>query len=101
MCFSAPISFAASALLLPTGLSSLHTAYRHNPSDIPLASIPVAFAIQQACEGLVWLGIKRDSPTAILRTELGGNETISAHIVVGGVGFNQSWVKCKLCSEAF
>jgi multiple sugar transport system permease protein len=32
----------------------------------------------------------------ILRTELGGNETISAHSVVGGVGFNQSWVKVKL-----
>ncbi len=58
MCFSAPVSFAASALLLPTGLYSLHSAYRQNPSYIPLACIPVAFGIQQACEGLVWIGIQ-------------------------------------------
>jgi hypothetical protein len=71
MCFSAPISFAAGALLLPTGLYSLHTAYRHNPSYIPLACIPIAFAIQQACEGLVWLGIKRDAPTETNLAALG------------------------------
>jgi hypothetical protein len=32
----------------------------------------------------------------ILRTELGSNEAVRAHSVVGGVGFNQSWVKSKL-----
>jgi magnesium-transporting ATPase (P-type) len=37
-----------------------------------------------------------ENTLTILRTELGGNETISAHSVVGGVGFNQSWVKVKL-----
>jgi hypothetical protein len=63
MCFSAPVSFTASALLFPTGLYSLRIAYRQNPSYIPLACIPIAFAAQQACEGLVWLGIKSDSPT--------------------------------------
>lgn len=57
MCFSAPISFAASAWLLPTGLCSLQLVHQQNPRYIPLAFIPVTFAIQQACEGLVWLGI--------------------------------------------
>lgn len=57
MCFSAPVSFAASALLLPAGLYSLSLAYQQNPSYIPLAAMPLAFAIQQASEGLVWLGI--------------------------------------------
>ncbi|HEY9826724.1 MAG TPA: hypothetical protein V6D19_14865 [Stenomitos sp.] len=58
MCFSAPVSFAASALLVPTGLYSLYTAYRRNPGYISLACIPIAFGIQQVCEGLVWIGIK-------------------------------------------
>ena len=62
MCFSAPVSFAASALLLPTGLYSLHIASRQNPSYIPLACIPIAFAVQHACEGLVWLSIKGRAP---------------------------------------
>jgi hypothetical protein len=61
MCFSAPMSFAASALLLPAGFYALRLAYQQNTRYIPLASIPVAFAIQQACEGLVWLGLGTDS----------------------------------------
>lgn len=65
MCFSASVSFAASALLLPAGLYSLRLVYQQNPSYIPLASIPIVFAIQQACEGLVWLGMGADSLTAI------------------------------------
>jgi len=68
MCFSAPISFTASAVLLPTGLYSLHLAYQRNPSYLPLACIPIAFAIQQACEGMVWLGFGADSP---VETNLG------------------------------
>lgn len=68
MCFSAPVSFAASALLLPTGIYSLQLARRQNPKYLTLASIPVAFALQQACEGLVWLGIQSGSR---LETNLG------------------------------
>jgi hypothetical protein len=61
MCFSAPVSFAASALLLPIGFYSLRLAYQQNPDYIPLAAILIAVAIQQACEGLVWLGIETGS----------------------------------------
>lgn len=65
MCFSAPVSFAASALLLAAGLYSLRLASQHNPCYLPLAGIPVAFGIQQACEGLVWLGMEMHSSTHV------------------------------------
>lgn len=65
MCFSAPVSFAASALLLPAGFYSWRLASQHNPAYLPLASIPIAFAIQQATEGLVWLGLQTGSLTAM------------------------------------
>jgi hypothetical protein len=58
MCFSAPVSFAASALLLSAGLYSLRLASQNNPRYLPLAAIPIAFGIQQACEGWVWLGME-------------------------------------------
>lgn len=65
MCFSAPVSFAASALLLPAGLYSLRLASQHHPRYLPLAAIPIAFGIQQACEGLVWLGMEVASSKAV------------------------------------
>jgi hypothetical protein len=71
MCFSAPVSFAASALLFPTGLYSLRIAYRQNPTYIPLACIPIAFAVQQVCEGLVWLSIQGGAPAQANLAALG------------------------------
>lgn len=68
MCFSAPVSLAASSLLLPAGLYSLRLVYYQNPGYISLASIPIAFAIQQICEALVWLGIEGSS---VVETNLG------------------------------
>jgi hypothetical protein len=65
MCFSAPVSFAASALLLPAGFYGLRVAVQNNPRYLPLAAIPVAFGIQQACEGLVWVGMETNSSTVV------------------------------------
>ncbi|MBD2059572.1 hypothetical protein H6F88_26855 [Oculatella sp. FACHB-28] len=65
MCFSASVSFAASALLLPAGLYALRLAYRQNSSYLPLASIPIAFGVQQASEGLVWLGVEANSSAEV------------------------------------
>lgn len=65
MCFSAPVSFAATALLLPAGFCGLRLASQNNPRYLPLAAIPVAFGMQQACEGLVWLGLERNSSTQV------------------------------------
>lgn len=65
MCFSAPVSFTASAVLLSAGLYSLRLASQHNPRYLPLAAIPIAFGVQQACEGLVWLGMNGSSATEV------------------------------------
>lgn len=57
MCFSASASFAASALLLPTGLGCYAIARTLDPKWLPLSIFPIAFAIQQATEGMLWLGL--------------------------------------------
>jgi hypothetical protein len=57
MCFSATASFAASALLIPSGIYCIKTAIAKDPEYLPLAFAPLAFGIQQALEGVVWLGI--------------------------------------------
>jgi hypothetical protein len=65
MSFSTPVSFAASALLLPAGFYGLRVASQNNPRYLPFAVIPVAFGVQQACEGLVWLGLEANSSTVV------------------------------------
>ena len=60
MCFSATASFTASALLLGMGALTMRQVERR--SDWPLAFIPVLFAIQQATEGVVWLGLSGQVP---------------------------------------
>lgn len=59
MCFSAPASFTASALLaaLGTGLI-LRTKSKRL---LPLAIIPWLFAMQQCAEGVVWLNLPNAS----------------------------------------
>ena len=53
MCFSAAASFAAGGALSVAGGLTL-TKVKHK-SDLPFASIPLLFGIQQAIEGAVWL----------------------------------------------
>jgi hypothetical protein len=53
MCFSAPVSFAASATLLVIGTAAVRAA--RSPRQIPLATIPLLFGMQQAVEGGLWL----------------------------------------------
>lgn len=65
MCFSAPVSFAATALLLPAGFYGLRVASQSNPRYLPLAAIPISFGVQQACEGLVWLGLETNSSSQV------------------------------------
>lgn len=71
MCFSASVSFAASAVLLPTGVYALRSAYQCNPMYRSLATIPIAFALQQACEGMVWLGIQTEALVTVRFGALG------------------------------
>ncbi|HTN41352.1 MAG TPA: DUF6629 family protein [Asticcacaulis sp.] len=53
MCFSAPVSFAASAMLLVIGTAAVRAA--RYPRQIPLATIPLLFGMQQGAEGVLWL----------------------------------------------
>jgi len=55
MCFSAPVSFSASAVL--TALGSVLIYKTKSKKLLPLAIIPFCFAIQQGAEGLIWLQI--------------------------------------------
>ncbi|MBI2742831.1 MAG: hypothetical protein HYX48_02830 [Chlamydiales bacterium] len=60
MCFSAPVSFGASAALAAVGcaLVSRIKSRRY----LPLALIPFFFAVQQAAEGVIWLSLPKSSP---------------------------------------
>lgn len=67
MCFSAPVSFGAAALLGVAGVATL-TKVRA-PAELPLACVSLLFAGQQAIEGYLWR-IVPDGPadTAVLAT---------------------------------
>ena len=53
MCFSATASFSAASITALIGVATL-THIKH-PRELPLAAIPLLFAIQQAVEGAIWL----------------------------------------------
>ncbi|KND50521.1 MAG: hypothetical protein AB202_02625 [Parcubacteria bacterium C7867-007] len=53
MCFSATASFVAGAALTGTGVLTIKKA--ETKAEIPFASIPFLFGIQQLIEGVVWL----------------------------------------------
>jgi hypothetical protein len=55
MCFSASASFAAGAVLSSVGTISLIKTRKS--SEIPFASIPLLFGLQQFAEGFVWLSL--------------------------------------------
>lgn len=61
MCFSVSASFAASAVLIPTGIYGLSLAHTR-PAYWPLALVPLAFGLQQGFEGIVWLGMNTHDP---------------------------------------
>ena len=55
MCFSAEASFGASAVLAAVGVITLKNA--KTPAQVPFALIPLLFAVQQAAEGILWIGL--------------------------------------------
>ena len=62
MCFSAPVTFAASAMLLTTGAASLAIAEK---KERPLAVIPFFFGVQQFFEGLQWVSLNAGSQNLV------------------------------------
>lgn len=57
MCFSAPVSFGAAALLVPLGLRALWLAWQTDRRFLGLAAFPLLFGLQQMSEGLLWLNL--------------------------------------------
>ncbi len=53
MCFSATASFATAGITAAVGIAALSRT--REPREWPLAAVPLAFAVQQSIEGLLWL----------------------------------------------
>lgn len=58
MCFSATASFAASGIIGIIGIAAIKNT--DDPKRYLFASIPFLFAIQQFCEGFVWLSLQNE-----------------------------------------
>ncbi|MEH3054181.1 MAG: hypothetical protein PGN13_09280 [Patulibacter minatonensis] len=54
MCFSAEADFAAAVFTAPVGVLALRWAPTR--ADLPIAALPLLFAVHQGVEGFVWLG---------------------------------------------
>ena len=60
MCFSAEASFAGGAIITVIGIASLRKVTK--TSQLPFASIPLIFGVQQISEGFVWLSLQSPHP---------------------------------------
>lgn len=60
MCFSATASFSGGTILLGLGTLTLKSA--RSPRELPLAAIPLLFAVQQLSEGVIWLTFSYEAP---------------------------------------
>ena len=67
MCFSATASFSAASITAVIGIATLRQV--KHPRELPLAAMPLLFAVQQAVEGALWLqlpaGGGRDAVVAL------------------------------------
>lgn len=57
MCFSAEVSLAVGAALLPAGGYCLFQASKRDKTYLALAVLPLVFGVQQISEGFVWSAI--------------------------------------------
>ena len=60
MCFSATASFIAGGVLTTVGVLAIRKTEKK--SEIPFASIPLLFGIQQIIEGVIWLTFRYSAP---------------------------------------
>ena len=75
MCFSAEASFIAAGVTAIAG----GVAVLRSPSAnlIPLAAVPLVFALQQSIEGLIWIGLSDGAPDGAL------NQLSRVFLIVG------------------
>ena len=64
MCFSAPASFTAAAVIGAVGAAALRKAGGGDRRLVFLAAFPVLFAFQQLVEGFLWLELAHPEPRA-------------------------------------
>jgi hypothetical protein len=65
MCFSPEVSFGSAAILASSSAWCLREAARKARWFWPLAAVPGFFALQQASEGFVWIGLDRDDARVV------------------------------------
>ncbi len=58
MCFSSTASFVAGATLAVAGVATLRMTARK--TEIPFATVPLLFGVQQLTEGLIWLSLAEE-----------------------------------------
>jgi hypothetical protein len=63
MCFSASASFVTAGLTGAIGVASLTLV--NGPRELPLAGVPLLFALQQSVEGLLWINLPSAPDAAI------------------------------------
>ena len=65
MCFSAEASFGLSVALLSGGVYCVKNALSKNRLLLPVAIIPILFAVQQFSEGWVWIGLRWENAALV------------------------------------
>lgn len=60
MCFSATASLVTAVMAGAVGVVTLRNA--RSPAELPVAMIPMFFAVQQAAEGGLWLALEHGNP---------------------------------------
>ncbi len=63
MCFSAEASFAVGGTLLILGVATIRKVI--HKKDLPIALIPIIFALQQMVEGLLWISLVEDDSGSV------------------------------------
>lgn len=63
MCFSASASFIAGTALLGVGGATIRLTQRK--AELPFATIPLLFGLQQIIEGMIWLSFHEQSPLPV------------------------------------
>ncbi|MFC1542780.1 DUF6629 family protein [Pseudomonadota bacterium] len=77
MCFSATASFVVGGSLAAVGVATLRRAA--DRSELPFASIPLLFGIQQLVEGFLWFSIQNEMP--LLKTYTTYTFTMFSHLI--------------------
>lgn len=77
MCFSATASFVAGSSLTAVGIVTITKAERG--SEVPFATIPLLFGIQQLVEGGIWLTFSHEAP--VLKQTLTYVYSLFSHVL--------------------